>query len=308
VELGEVADTLYALPQGEFTAARTEYVKAAKAGGDRSLSTAIGKLRRPTAAAWLVNQLARSRPDELTRLVDLGDRLRAAHHDVDGTAIRELSRERQTLMGSLVAGCRDVGREAGQPVSDAVVRELEEMFTAALAEPAAARALSGGRITSAKDLVDGASGWPDSDPSAQPVARLTRPAAAEQASAPEPGDDDRDGDRGAKPAKVADLAEARRNRAKAELERLEAEVTEAERASEAAQDAADTATDTETDARTAVARLRAELSDAEVAEKQAREQARTARRGHDDAERAVREARKRRDVAANRLAALGDDA
>jgi len=309
VDLGEVADALYALPHAEFIAARSDYVKAAKAEGERELAATIGKLRRPTAAAWLINQLAREQPGELARLADLGDRLRTAHHDVDGAAIRELSRERQTVMGSLVAGAREVGRREGQPVSDSTVRELEDIFTAALADADAAGALASGRLTSAKDLVTGVASWPESDPSAQPVARLTKPAAPRKPEEPEEpeeagGDDDASGGRS---AKIADLAEARRNKARAELERLEEEVADAERATESAQDAADTATDAETDARQAVARLRRELSNAEIAEKEAREQARAARRAHEDTERAAREARKRRDVAANRLAALGEE-
>jgi hypothetical protein len=330
VDLREVTDALYGLPHAEFTAARTAYVKAAKAEGQRDLATKIGKLRRPTAAAWLINQLAREQPAELARLADLGTRLRAAHHDVDGAAIRDLSRERQTLIGSLVAASRDVGRGASQPVSDAVVRELEDMFTAALAEADAAGALASGRLTTAKDLVDGVPTWPESDPSTEPVTRLAKPsskatspglagaedAAEADADADSGTDPDADADSGAegargacsggRQAKVASLAEARRNKARAELERLEAELADAERAGEDAQNAADTATDEETDARKAVARLRTELSNAERAEKEARESARVARRAYDDAERAVREARKRRDVAANRLAALGE--
>lgn len=306
MDLGEVADALYALPHAEFIAARSDYVKAAKAEGERELAATIGKLRRPTAAAWLINQLAREQPDELARLADLGDRLRTAHHDVDGAAIRELSRERQTVMGSLVAGAREVGRREGQPVSDSTVRELEDIFTAALADADAAGALASGRLTSAKDLVTGVASWPESDPSAQPVARLTKPAAPRKPEEPEEADGDDDAS-GGRSAKIADLAEARRNKARAELERLEEEVADAERATESAQDAADTATDAETDARQAVARLRRELSNAEIAEKEAREQARAARRAHEDTERAAREARKRRDVAANRLAALGEE-
>lgn len=306
MDLGEVADALYALPHAEFIAARSDYVKAAKAEGERELAATIGKLRRPTAAAWLINQLAREQPDELARLADLGDRLRTAHHDVDGAAIRELSRERQTVMGSLVAGAREVGRREGQPVSDSTVRELEDIFTAALADADAAGALASGRLTSAKDLVTGVASWPESDPSAQPVARLTKPPAPRKPEEPEEADGDDDAS-GGRSAKIADLAEARRNKARAELERLEEEVADAERATESAQDAADTATDAETDARQAVARLRRELSNAEIAEKEAREQARAARRAHEDTERAAREARKRRDVAANRLAALGEE-
>lgn len=311
--MGEVADALYGLPHTEFIAARGQYVKDAKAAGQPDLAQRIGKLRRPTAAAWLINQLAREQPADMARLADLGDRLRAAHHDVDGTAIRELSRERQSMMGALVAGSREVGRNCGQPVSDSTVRELEDIFTAAFADADAAGTLASGRLTSAKDLLTGVPSWPDSAPStaqaatpfAKPASRETphKPAGRETPHKPEDGNEVA----GATAATVSDLAEARRNKAKVELERLTSEVADAERVMEAAQDGADTATDDETDARKAVTRLRTELSNAEIAEKEVRERARTARRAHDDAERAVREARKRRDVAANRLAALGDE-
>jgi hypothetical protein len=301
VNLGEVADALYELPHTEFIAARGGYVKDAKAAGEPDLARQIGRLRRPTAAAWLINQLAREQPAEIARLADLGERLRAAHHDMDGAAIRELSKERQGLMGSLVAGSGDVGDRSGQPVSDSTVRELEEMFTAALADADAAGALATGRLTSAKDLVTGVATWPETGSSAEPVSRLSRPAERKARQGT-------DGDSDAEPAKVADLTEARRSKARAELEQLDIALEEAETATEDAQQAADTATDDETDARKAVTRLRAELSEAERAEKDARELARAARRAHEDAERALREARKRRDVAANRVAALFDEA
>jgi hypothetical protein len=306
VDLGEIADALYGLPQGEFTSARDDYVKAARAEGDRELSRTIGKLRRPTAAAWLVNQLAREQPAEVARLADLGSRLRAAHHDVDGAAIRELSRERHAVMGTLVAGARDVGRRDGQPLSDAVVRELEDMFTAALADVDAAAALASGRLTSAKDLAAGVASWPATDPSAQPGALPTRRDTAKRDTAAAKPEAPDGGETGGG-ARVADLAAARLAKARTELERMDADLAEAEAATGDAQRAADTATDSETAARQAVARLRTELSNAERTEKDARELARAARRGHEDAERALREARKRRDVAANRLAALTDD-
>lgn len=304
MDLGEIADALYALPHGEFTAARADYVKAAKAEGDGALATAVGKLRRPTASAWLVNQLAREQPDELARLADLGERLRAAHHDLDGAAIRELSRNRQVVTGALVAAGRDVGRREGQPVSDAVVRELEDMFTAALASADAAAALAGGRLTSAKDLVGGDSGWPASE-----VSTTLRPLPARAGTgAPDLVTEEAGNDTGAGLARVSDLAVARLAKARAELERLDVALEEAETAAEDTQHDADTATDAETAARQAVTRLRTELSEAERAEKEAREQARTARRDHEDAERALREVRKRREVAANRLAGLTDEA
>src|SRR2546430_16179668 len=58
----EIVDRLYELPPEKFIAARDEAADAARRAGDRATATAIGKLRRPTVAAWLVNLLARRAP------------------------------------------------------------------------------------------------------------------------------------------------------------------------------------------------------------------------------------------------------
>ena len=57
VIVAEVADELYALTPAEFTAARDERARQVRAAGQRDEAAAIKKLARPTASAWLVNQL-----------------------------------------------------------------------------------------------------------------------------------------------------------------------------------------------------------------------------------------------------------
>ncbi len=49
--LAEAADELYALPPGDFRAARDERADEARAAGDKELAAAIRKLRRPTVSA-----------------------------------------------------------------------------------------------------------------------------------------------------------------------------------------------------------------------------------------------------------------
>lgn len=53
MNLDDVADELYGLDPGEFVAARSARVEAAREAGDRALATAIGKLRKPTTVGWL---------------------------------------------------------------------------------------------------------------------------------------------------------------------------------------------------------------------------------------------------------------
>jgi hypothetical protein len=109
VDFDAVIDELYALPREEFTAARDARAKAARAAGDRDLATAIGKLRKPTSAAWVANLLAREHPGEVHDLIELGAALRGAHATLDGATLQELSWQRHQVVHGLVQQARALG-------------------------------------------------------------------------------------------------------------------------------------------------------------------------------------------------------
>ena len=94
-------DELYGVKPEEFTALRTKLVAAAKKRGDASAAKRISAARKPTTAAWVVNQLAHSNEDVKQSLTDLGERLRAAHAAMDGATIRQLSSEQRSLVDEL---------------------------------------------------------------------------------------------------------------------------------------------------------------------------------------------------------------
>ena len=68
--LTAAADELYALVPEEFTAARNARAKDVKVD-DRALSQRIGEFRKPSPAAWILNQLVREQPDAVDELLDL---------------------------------------------------------------------------------------------------------------------------------------------------------------------------------------------------------------------------------------------
>ena len=74
----EGVDELYGLDPNDFVAARNDLVKRLKKAGDKPLAAEVAKLKRPTPAAWAVNQLARRHRDEVEDLVRLGEALRDA--------------------------------------------------------------------------------------------------------------------------------------------------------------------------------------------------------------------------------------
>ncbi len=142
-----IADELYELPPDEFVPARDDRVAAAKEAGDRDLARALGRLRRPTKAAWLANLLARHRTEQLDGLVALARGLAQAQQELDGSALRALSGQRHRVVAAMA---RDAGRLAarrGETVNDGLVREVAGILDAALADPAVAEEIRAGRLT-----------------------------------------------------------------------------------------------------------------------------------------------------------------
>ena len=97
----DVARELYAVGPDEFMAKRAEVAARLKQDGAAGAAAAVAKLRKPTVAAWIVNAFVLEHPDELDRLADIGDRLRAAQHKLEAPRLRELSQERRALVGTL---------------------------------------------------------------------------------------------------------------------------------------------------------------------------------------------------------------
>jgi hypothetical protein len=70
---------LYGLPRDEFTPARNLLAAQLRSEGDPDGAEAVKTLRKPTAAAWAVNQLVRAEPDLVEALLGAGGELRQAH-------------------------------------------------------------------------------------------------------------------------------------------------------------------------------------------------------------------------------------
>ncbi|WP_307815716.1 hypothetical protein [Streptomyces sp. 7-21] len=146
-ELEDIADRLYRLRPGDFTAARDEAVARARSDGDRELARTIGRLRRPTLAAWASNLLARQLPQEADRLLSLGEALRQAHHELQGEELRRLAHRQRQLTGALARQAVELTAAAGQRIGPDAQREVEDTLRAVLADPEAARAWAEGRLT-----------------------------------------------------------------------------------------------------------------------------------------------------------------
>ena len=149
VDLDEAVGELYGLHPDEFLPARKGLAAKAKAGKETGLAKAIESIRKPTAAAWAINQLVRARPDDMERLVELASGLHEAQEKMDGAAMKTLGRERTTLIDELVRATAEVAKEGGGSLSMPVANQVRETFVAALATTAAAEAVGSGQLTRA---------------------------------------------------------------------------------------------------------------------------------------------------------------
>lgn len=137
------------MPPAEFTAARDELAKQARAAGQRDDAALIKKLTRPTVSAWLVNQLVRTAPEPMGRLYELGQALHAAQQELAGDKLRELSVQRRQVIAELVPEAGRVAANSGVTASASALDEVRGTLEAALADAGARDAVRTGQLTRA---------------------------------------------------------------------------------------------------------------------------------------------------------------
>lgn len=138
---------LYAGPAEDFIARRDALAKELRAAEDKDGVAVVKALRKPTAAAWAVNQLAHSARRDVAALLDVGDALRQAHEALaDGrgdAGIRTATAKRRKLVSALTERAVALLGSGGEAQRDAI----SNTFDAAVADPDAGITVSGGRLT-----------------------------------------------------------------------------------------------------------------------------------------------------------------
>jgi hypothetical protein len=138
-------DALYDAAAEDFVAARDALAKALRSSGERDAAALVKQLRRPTRAAWALNQLARRHADDVRSLVDLGRALADAQeqalagHQVD---LRQAGRARMEVVRHLTRLAEGILGPGAAAQRDEVVATL----TAASTDPAAGAELVAGRL------------------------------------------------------------------------------------------------------------------------------------------------------------------
>ncbi|GAA1278472.1 hypothetical protein GCM10009609_47260 [Pseudonocardia aurantiaca] len=291
--LDAVAEQLYGLLPDDFVGGRDAAVTEARARGDRELAKAIGRLRRPTKAAWLANLLARHRSAQLEGLLGLAGGLADAQRTLDGAALRQLTAKRHQFVAAMAREAGRLAQEAGDPAAESVLRELHGILDAALARPEIAEQVRSGRLTRSLSYTGFG---PEADPDAVPMPAPRPPAPPREV--PEAAEPSAELD-----ADAAEAAErARIERLRAERERREealAQAEDEEAAARARQDADEAARE---DTATARDEARSRVAELTAALDAAREQERAATAAARDAETAAKASLRAAGVAATRTA------
>ena len=146
--MADPVDELFLFPLREFTAARDRLAAQLVAAKQRDRAREVKGLRRPTVAAWVVNQLAHRHAAAVRRLLDAGAVLRRAQYALGrrGSAddFRAATKRRQETLRELRALAAPLLREAGSAAHlDDVLATLE----VASVDPAAAKAVTSGRLS-----------------------------------------------------------------------------------------------------------------------------------------------------------------
>lgn len=216
----QAADELYGLPPGEFTRERNARVKEVRKGGDREAADAIQGLRKPTVAAWALNQLSRRRPKDVERLVKAGEELRAAQEELlaggERAGFQKAANRERELVADLSNDATAMASEAGERGGGLQEKIAETLHAAALDEETADE-LRAGRLVREREAIGGF-GAPGGGPAPSPKPAVAKPKAGGKKPA-------------SKPAKGKASAEARRREAttKAEARRREAAAKTEER-------------------------------------------------------------------------------
>ena len=143
------ANDLYGLPLDRFVAERGALAKTLRGERRTDEAARIAALRKPSVAAWVVNQLVRTQSRAVATLFTAGDELHNAQAELlagrgDADALREARRRERDAVDDLTQVARGLLSSDGQEPTQATLdRVSETLHAAALDDDARAQARDG---------------------------------------------------------------------------------------------------------------------------------------------------------------------
>jgi hypothetical protein len=133
---GHSPDDLYGLPLPQFIPERTALVKALRNDKRRDEATAVAAMRKPSVAAWAVNQLVRTQSASLRALFKAGDDLaKAQSHAASGKPaadeLRAATHSQRDAIGELLEAAQGLLSSDGHPLTASTLERVSETLRAA---------------------------------------------------------------------------------------------------------------------------------------------------------------------------------
>jgi hypothetical protein len=141
-------DALFRLPLAEFTSARNALAAQLKRDGRVAEASEAKALPKPSASAWVVNQLYWRHRELFDRLLEAGERLRRAHAaQLTGDAARDSVNVRRDVMAELARIAADILREGSHNATRDLMRRVTSTLEALSSYGSLPGAPAAGRLT-----------------------------------------------------------------------------------------------------------------------------------------------------------------
>lgn len=150
--VSDTLDELYREHPDEFVAGRNRLAKELRAEGEREQAEDVRRLRRPTAAAWLLNRVALSSADRLEQFAAAVEELEAAQgrvlegKDDAAAAWRAAVARQREAAAAVVEEAARMAREAGRDPGERPLELVGETLTAASGDPELRARVLEGRV------------------------------------------------------------------------------------------------------------------------------------------------------------------
>lgn len=210
-------DALYGLPLDEFTPARDALAKELRGSGERDAADWVKALKKPSATAWIVNQLARTQARDAKRVRDSGDAVRAAQERAlagkgEQGELGATTREYGAAMQALLDKAPGLLDSQGHSPSATTLERAAETLRAIATDDEARAGFAAGRLTRERQAAGLGFALADTG---EPAPRESKAKPAEEEARPAP------------PKRDEAQKEKERERARKEKDRAEAALKQA---------------------------------------------------------------------------------
>jgi hypothetical protein len=130
------SDEAHGLPLDRFVAERAALVKALRAGGEPANAARVAALRKPTVAAWAVNQLVRPQAGVTAALFESGEEFAVAQLDllagrIGADALRAATARQRATIEERPEAVRGLLSAGGQGAGSATLGSVADTLRAA---------------------------------------------------------------------------------------------------------------------------------------------------------------------------------